>query len=75
MASGFKVTFDFSDRPELIEGLRILAAREGSSQRKIVAEALEAYFAQRQENSLLLDAANRVFSEWENAEDRVHDSL
>jgi len=61
MASGFKVTFDFSDCPELVEGLRILAAREGSSQGAIVAAALRAYFAHRQENSLLLDAANRVF--------------
>ncbi|MFN0169735.1 MAG: hypothetical protein ACKV22_25210 [Bryobacteraceae bacterium] len=75
MAVRLHLTFDLADRPDLVEGLRLLAARERTTQKAIVVDALQAYFAQRQENSLLLDAANRVFAEWENEEDKVYDAL
>ena len=58
MANRSKLTIDFKDRTDLVDALRLLAARDGISQREIVADALQAYFSHRQENSLLLDAAN-----------------
>jgi predicted transcriptional regulator len=75
VANRLKLTFDLSDRPDLVEALRILAARQRTSQRAIIIDALQAFFAHRQENLALLDAANRTFSEWSNEEDRVYDSL
>ena len=65
MASRLKLTFDLSDRPDLVEALRMLAARERTSQRAIIVDALQAFFSQRQENLILLNAANHAFSEWE----------
>lgn len=75
MANRSKLTIDFKDRTDLVDALRMLATRDGVSQREIVADALQAYFSHRQENSLLLDAANRSFAEWENEDDKVYDSL
>lgn len=70
-----KVSFDFRDRPELVEMLRTQAAREGRTQKAIVAQALESYFAHRQESSFVLKAAEQSFQEWENEDDQVYDSL
>lgn len=68
MAS-FKVSIDFSDRPELVHVLRLLSTRTGRSQKDIVASALDAYFSREAENELPL------FAEWNDPEDDVYDSL
>lgn len=70
-----KVSFDFSDRPELINLLRMQAARSKRSQKAILQEALEAYFSNIQEDIFLSSAANSVFEEWNNDEDKVYDTL
>ena len=70
-----QVTFDFHDNPHLLEMLRLLAAKRHSSQKAILSEALQAYFAQRQEELALLTAAEKSFAEWDNEEDRVYDTL
>jgi hypothetical protein len=70
-----KLSFDFSDRPQLVENLRLQAAREGTTQKAIVIDALEAYFAHRLESMLLLKAAENTFQEWDNEDDQVYDSL
>src|SRR5450432_1742524 len=48
-----KVSFDFGDRPKLVELLRVYAAQTGRSQKDVVAEALEAYFANHAESDLI----------------------
>ena len=70
-----KLSFDFSDRPQLVENLRLQAVREGTTQKAIVIDALEAYFAHKLESALLLKAAERTFQEWDNEDDQVYDSL
>jgi len=70
-----KLSFDFSDRPQLVEMLRVQAAREGTTQKAIVSEALEAYFAHKLESTFLLKAAETVFQEWDNEDDQVYDTL
>ena len=66
---------DFHDRPELIELLRVQAARMGWTQKAIIAEALESYFAHHLENQLLRKGAESTFAEWDNEEDAVYDEL
>ena len=75
MANRVSLTIDLSDRPDLADGLRVLAAHENTTQKALVREALEALLARRQENAALLDAARAVFTEWESEEDKVYDSL
>jgi hypothetical protein len=76
MASGRnQVTFDFGDHPRLLDALRITAARDKTTQKAIVVDALTAYFSQRQENLALLLAADEAFAEWDNEEDQVYDRL
>jgi hypothetical protein len=70
-----KLSFDFSDQPQLVEKLRLQAAREGTTQKAIVIDALEAYFAHKLESALLLKAAEHTFQEWDNEDDQVYDSL
>ena len=70
-----KLSFDFSDKPALAQTLRIEAAKAGTSQKAILVEALESYFSNKFENSLLLAAADKTFAEWENSEDAVYDTL
>jgi hypothetical protein len=70
-----KLSFDFSDRPQLAEMLRVQAARQGTTQKAIVIDALEAYFAHKLESAFLLKAAEDVFREWDNEDDQVYDSL
>ncbi len=70
-----KLCFDFSDSPQLVELLRIYAAKKGVSQKSIVIEALTGYFAQVQEEAFLLSAANKIFEEWDNPEDAVYDTI
>ena len=71
----YQVTFDFRDRPQLLDMLRLLAAKRKTSQKAILAEALAAYFSHRQEEIALLMSAEKSFAEWENEEDRVYDTL
>jgi hypothetical protein len=70
-----KVSFDFSDRPKLVELLRVHAAQTGRTQKDVVAEALEAYFAHHAESALILKLAESSFAEWDNAEDEVYNAL
>jgi hypothetical protein len=70
-----QVTFDFSDQPHLLAALRMMAAREKTTQKAVVIEALTAYFSQKQETLAILLAAEKSFAEWDNEEDRVYDSV
>ena len=53
-----QLTFDFRDERQLLDTLRLLAAKRNSTQKAILAEALRAYFAQRQEE-LALDGGRQ----------------
>lgn len=70
-----KLSFDLSDNPQVIELLRLRAAQKGISQKAILIEALQAYFAQDQENEFIKSAADKVFAEWNNPDDEVYDTL
>ena len=70
-----QVTFDFGDHPRLLDVLKLTAARERTTQKAIVVDALTAYFAHKQENLALLMAADKAFAEWDNEEDQIYDSL
>ena len=52
-----KVSFDFSDRPKVVELLRAYASQSGKSQKAILIEALEAYFSEKLETRMLWKAA------------------
>lgn len=69
-----KLSFDFSDSPELVEMLRLEAIRTNSSLNVVLVKALESYFANKLETSLLTKAADQVFKEWDNEEDSIYDS-
>ena len=71
----FKVTFDFSDASELVELLKAYSLRHRQTQKEVVIRALEAFFADKQENRLLLRAAEKSFAEWDNPEDEVYNDL
>jgi hypothetical protein len=49
-----QVTFDFRDQPQLLDMLRLLAAKRHTTQKAVLTDALTAYFSQRQEVSSLL---------------------
>ncbi|MBI3534686.1 MAG: hypothetical protein HY072_04285 [Deltaproteobacteria bacterium] len=70
-----RVSVDFSDRPDVIELLRVQAAHTGKSQKSIILEALEAYFLHHLENKLLLKAAEKTFTEWNNPDDEIYNKL
>lgn len=70
-----KLSFDFSDTPDLVELLRLEAVKTKSSQKGIVVKALESYFSNKLEASLLSNTANQMFKEWDNDEDSVYDKL
>ena len=70
-----KLSFDLSDKPQLVEMLRVQAARQRTTQKAIVIDALEAYFAHKLESAFLLKAAEKVFHEWDNEDDQVYDTL
>ncbi len=70
-----QVTFDFRDQPQLLDMLRLLAAKRRTTQKAVLSDALTAYFSQRQEEIALLTAADTSFAEWGNEEDRVYDTL
>ena len=70
-----KPSFDFRDRPQLVEMLRLQALREGTTQKAIVMHALDAYFAHTLESTFILEAAEQSFQEWDNEDDQVYDSF
>lgn len=70
-----KLSFDFSDHPELVELLRFEAVARKQSQKAILVEALKAYFSEKLETALVYRVAEKAFSEWNNDEDSVYDKL
>ena len=44
-----RVSFDFSDSPKVLDMLRTYSAAEGKSQKAVVIEALESFFAEKME--------------------------
>ncbi|HKX00653.1 MAG TPA: hypothetical protein VJN43_23130 [Bryobacteraceae bacterium] len=70
-----QVTFDFRDAPQLLDSLRLFAAKRNSTQKAILAKALRPYFAQCQDELALLMAAEKSFAEWDNEQDRVYNAL
>ena len=70
-----KLSLDLSDVPKVVETMRLYAAKKGVSQKSIVVEALTRYFNQEQESLFIKSAADRMFADWNNAEDDVYDSL
>lgn len=70
-----KVSFDFADRPKLVEMLRVFAAQAGRSQKDVVSEALEIYFANHAESDLILRLAASTFADWDNPEDEIYNTL
>ena len=70
-----KLSFDFRDQPQLVEMLRVQAAQEGTTQKAIVIDALGSYFARKRESTSVLKAAEQVFREWDNEDDKIYDSL
>ncbi len=71
----YKMSFDFSDTPELVALLRTYAVESGKSQKTILVTALEAYFSSQLENRMLLKAAEKSFQEWENEDDEIYNDL
>lgn len=70
-----KLSFDLTDEPQLVELLRMHAAKEGRSLKAVLVEALKSFFSHKQESALILKAAEKAFSEWDNEEDGVYDTL
>ena len=70
-----KLSFDFRDQPQLVDVLRVQAARDGTTQKAIVIDALEYSFAHKLESTFVLKAAEQAFREWDNEDDKVYDSL
>ena len=70
-----RLSFDFSDMPDLVEMLRVYSIQNKCSLKAVLIEALEALFANKLENSILQGAASVTFAEWDNDEDSVYDSL
>ena len=70
-----KLCIDFNDQPQIVEMLRIYAARAGLTQKAVLINALEAFFSDKLESSFLLSSADASFREWNNDDDRVYDTL
>lgn len=70
-----KLTFDFTEKPELVELLKTYCLKKRQSQKEVVIKALEAFFADKLENRLLMKAAERSFSEWDNPEDEIYNDF
>ncbi len=71
----YKISFDLSDHPQVVDMLRLVAAKEGLSQKAVLLEALKGYFANKVENMMVSRVAEKAFAEWDNAEDAIYDSL
>jgi len=70
-----RASFNFSDNPLILDMLRAQALQEGVSQKAVLIKALEAYFSHRPENTFVLQAANKIFTEWDNSDDAIYDTL
>lgn len=70
-----KLSFDFSDKPHLPDLLRRVALERGVSQKRILIEALEAFFADKLKNQLVAKSAESAFRDWDNEEDQIYDQL
>ena len=70
-----KLTFDLSDKPELVELLKTYSVKARQSQKEVVVRALEAFFSDKLESRLLLKAAEQSFAEWNNPEDEIYNDL
>jgi len=70
-----KLSLDLSDATQILALLRIRSAQVGKSQKAIIIEALERYFAQEQEDEFIKSAADKSFAEWNNPEDEVYDTI
>ncbi len=70
-----KLTFDLSDKPNLVELLKMHGAQAKKTQKEIVVKALEAYFADKIDSKLILKAAEKSFAEWDNPEDEIYNNI
>jgi len=70
-----KLSFDFSDQPELVELLRIQSAKSRKSQKGILIEALKAYFSEHLDASQLYSIAEKTFADWANETDKIYDTI
>jgi hypothetical protein len=75
MKKALKLNFDFSDEPKLVELLRVQSAQRGITQKRMLVEALNRYFSDKQEEQFIMSAANNSFKEWNNPADEIYDSL
>lgn len=69
-----RLTIDLKDE-KLITLMRLEAAKQSSSMREIVLEALTHYFADRMETAALSKLAEKAFSEWNNPKDADYDHM
>lgn len=69
-----RITIDLKDE-KLFSLIRLEAARQMTSIREIVVEALTHYFADRVETATLAKLAENAFAEWDNPEDAAYDHL
>jgi hypothetical protein len=70
-----KLTFDLTDQAELVALLKNYCVKSRQTQKEVVVRALEAFFADKLENRMLLMAAERSFAEWNNPEDEIYNDL
>jgi hypothetical protein len=70
-----KLSLDLSDAPQFLDLLRLRAAQVGKTQKAIVLEALERYFASAQEDEFIASAANRSFVDWDNKDDEIYNTF
>ena len=70
-----KLSYDFSDHPEIVELLRLEAATTKKTQKGIIIDALKAYFSNKVETLSLYKVAEKAFSDWDNKEDSIYDKL
>lgn len=74
-AKAIKLTFDLSDKPELVDLLKAYSLRQRQTQKDVVIQALEAYFADKLEGRMLLKAAEQSFAEWNSPEDEIYNDI
>jgi len=70
-----KLSFDFSNVPEIIELLRLESAATKKSQKGIIIDALRAYFANKIEMTAIYALAEKTFADWDNKEDAIYDNI
>jgi hypothetical protein len=55
--------------------MKMVTAGETTIQKTTMVDMLAASFSENQENTDLVIAADKVFGEWDNEDDRVYDAL